>query len=138
MRATDTAGNTFTSAATNVFIGYKICLNYNPNSAKNIGSAYAVSITLCETNPPTTSVTLTALTVDGTNDPGPGAPGGSNPAYTFTLDGKGAYTYTIKTTGLSKGVHYLYFTAGPVPNRSELSVTDLQTLATYSTPFTLK
>ena len=137
--ATDNAGNTFTSALTNVFIGLRICLNYNPNSAKNIGSAYSVSITLCDPNaPPATNVTLTALTIDGTVDPGPGAPGGSNPAYAFTFDGRGSYSYTIKTTGLPIGRHDLYFTAALVANRGGLTVPQLQALATYSTPFTLK
>ncbi len=137
VRAIDNATNS-TSTPTNVFIGYRICLNYNPNTAKNIGSAYSVSIRLCDANAPTTGVTLTALTVDGSADPGPGAPGGSNPAYVFTFDGKDSYSYTIKTTGLSAGRHDLYFTSAPVPNRSALSLAELQTLATYSTPFTLR
>ena len=136
--AADNAGNTFTSALTSVFIGYRICLNYNPNTAKNIGSAYAVSISLCDPGAPTSGVTLTALTIDGTVDPGPGAPGGSNPAFVFTVDSRGAYSYTIKTTGLSAGRHDFYFTAAPVDRTVLTSPALLQALATYSAPFTLK
>ena len=137
--ATDNVGFVTTVTKT-ITIGYRTCLNYNPNQPKQVGSAYQVSIRLCDANGvtiPTPGLTLTALTVDGTNDPGPGAPGGSNPAYTFAYDGT-SYTYTVKTTGLSKGRHDLYFTVRPVPNRSSLTVPELQALATNSAPFTLK
>jgi hypothetical protein len=136
--ALDNAGNRFTSGPSEVFVGYKICLNYNPNAAKQTGSAYTVSITLCDPQGPTTGVTLTALTVDKIADPGPGAPGGSNPAYTFTLDNKGAYSYTIKTTGLNPGRHVLYFTAAQVDRTTQTTPEQLQPLATFATPFTLK
>ncbi len=136
--ALDNAGNRFTSGPSEVFVGYKICLNYNPNATKQTGSAYTVSITLCDPQGPTTGVTLTALTVDKIADPGPGAPGGSNPAYTFTLDNKGAYSYTIKTTGLNPGRHVLYFTAAQVDRTTQTTPEQLQPLATFATPFTLK
>ena len=136
--AIDNADNSFTSNPREVFVGYKICLDYNPNAPKQSGSAYAVSVTLCDPLGPTTGVTLTALTVDGTVDPGPGAPGGSNPAYTFTLDNKGSYSYTIKTTDLARGVHYLYFTAAPVDRTTLTTPGQLQPLAMFATPFTLK
>ena len=137
VKATDVAGNTSTIERTKVFAAYKVCWNYNPNTPKKSGSAYSVSITLCDPAGPSTGVTLTALTVDEINDPGPGAPGGSNPAYTFTLDNKGSYSYTIKTTGLSPGLHYLYFMAGTV-DRAGLTTEQLQDLAIFATPFTIK
>jgi hypothetical protein len=139
--ATDLAGNTFQTAPRTINVGIRFCLNYNPDDAKRIGSAYQVSIRTCDAAGTTVKLpaqTLTALTVDRLIDPGPGAPGGSNPAYTFTFDGVSTYTYTIKTTGLSAGYHNLYFTTTPVPNRSSLSLTQLQALATNCLRFRLR
>jgi uncharacterized protein YjbI with pentapeptide repeats len=141
VRATDGAGNTFVTAPVSVTVGYRFCLNYNPNDARRAGSAVKISIRVCDAAGTTVRVsglTLTALTVDGTADPGPGAPGNSNPEYTFTFDGVSSYEYTIKTTGLSAGFHDLFFTTIPVPNRSSLSLAELQALATNSVPFRLR
>jgi hypothetical protein len=141
VRATDLAGNTFTSPARTITVGMRFCLNYDPNDAKRIGSAYQVSIRPCDAAGTTLrlpAMTITALTVDRSIDPGPGAPGGSNPAYVFTFDGVSTYTYTIKTTGLAAGFHQLYFTPTAVPNRSSLTVTQLQALATNSISFRLR
>ncbi|HSL74129.1 MAG TPA: hypothetical protein VK853_06665, partial [Ilumatobacteraceae bacterium] len=141
VRATDAAGNTFVSAPVSVTVGYRFCLNYNPNDAKRAGSAVTLSIRVCDASGATlriSGLTLTALTVDGDVDPGPGAPGGSNPEYTFRFDGVASYSYTIKTTGLSRGFHDLFFTTIPVPNRSSLELPELQALATNSVPFRLR
>jgi uncharacterized protein YjbI with pentapeptide repeats len=141
VRATDVARNTFVTDPVSVSVGYRFCLNYNPNDAKRAGSAVSVSIRVCDATGTTlriSGLTLTALTVDGSVDPGPGAPGGSNPEYTFRFDGVSSYSYTIKTTGLRAGFHDLFFTTVPVPNRSSLSLAQLQALATNSVPFRLR
>jgi hypothetical protein len=140
VRAIDKVGNELTTTPQDIVVGFRTCLNYDPNKAKKAGSAYSISITLCDsdgTPVPASGITLTALTVDGMNDPGPGAPGGSNPAYVFSNDGNSTFSYTIKTTGLAKGNHTLYFTTLSVPDR-DVPLEDLQGLATNSAPFKLK
>jgi len=141
VQATDLAGNTFVTAPRTITVGIRFCLNYNPDDAKRAGSAFLASIRTCNAAGTTVrlpALTLTALTVDTRVDPGPGAPGGSNPAYVFTFDGVSTYTYTIKTTGLGAGYHDLYFTTVPVTNRSSLNVIELQALATNSIKFRLR
>jgi hypothetical protein len=55
----------------------------------------------------------------------------------FSNDGNSTFSYTIKTTGLAKGNHTLYFTTLSVPDR-DVPLEDLQGLATNSAPFKLK
>jgi len=141
VRATDRAGNSFTTASVSVVVGYKVCRDYDPTAAKRVGAAYAITIRLCDANNNTVAaagITLTALTINGNVDPGPGAPGGSNPSYTFSYSpSTSQFSYTLKTTGLPKGTNNFFFTTLPVPSRN-IPMAELQALATNSTPFTLR
>jgi uncharacterized protein YjbI with pentapeptide repeats len=139
--ATDLAGNTFTTAPQTITVGLRFCLNYNPTTPNKVGSAVTVSVRPCDAAGVTLrlpALTLTALTVDRKLDPGPGAPGGSNPTYTFRFDGVSTYTYTIKTDGFPAGDRVLYFTTAPVPNRSSLSLAQLNAFPANEAPFRLR
>ena len=141
VRSADRAGNASTTEPVTVVVGYNVCLDYNPNSAKKAGAAYAITIRLCDGNNNTVQadgITLTALTIDGAPIIEASAPGGSNPTYTFSYDPSSAqFSYNLKTTGLAKGPHTFYFTTVPVPNR-DLPPGQLQALATNSAEFRLK
>ena len=72
VNATDNVGNS-SSAQVTYTVGYRICLQYNPNQAKNIGSAYPIEVRLCDAagnNLSSASISLQATTVDGTIRPG--------------------------------------------------------------------
>ena len=143
VRATDLADNPSTAPTpVDILVGYRTCEDYNTNQAKKAGSAYPITVRLCDAQGNTVIVpgaVLTALTVDETNDPGPQFPGNSNEAYQFKDNGSGSYSYNIKTDGLPKGQHKLYFTFVPLPaDRSTLSAQQLQMLATNVARFSTR
>jgi hypothetical protein len=143
VRATDRAGNPFTtSTPVNVLVGYRTCEDYNPNQAKRAGSAYPITVRLCDAIGNTVIVpgaVLTALTVNGLNDPGPQFPGNSNEAYQFRDNGDGSYSYNVKTDGLLRATHRLYFTYLPLTEeRSTLTNDELQALATNFATFSTR
>ncbi len=89
---------------------------------------------------------MTALTIDGTIDPGPSFSGNSNDGYEFRVTkNDSSYTYNLNTTGIPAGIHQLYFTILPVscPAPTQqlprgCAIDQLQALATNSAEFRLK
>jgi CSLREA domain-containing protein len=114
VRATDNAGNVAT--ATQTFGVYRVCLDYDPDQAKNIGSNYTIKLNLCD--PDGTPIgnrrfTLTAVSIDDVADPGPNDSGNANDGYLFRYR-SGGFIYNLDTTGLpaqgiGPGRHYLVF-----------------------------
>jgi uncharacterized protein YjbI with pentapeptide repeats len=141
VRAADAAGNVTTSAVT-VTVGPTVCLLYDPTQEKNAGSNYTIKLELCDAdgnNLSSREISLTALTVDGSIDPGPNDSGKANDGYQFRFVAKSrSYIYNLDTTGLGAGQHDLYFTTAPVPNRAELTIDELQALASNAAPFALR
>lgn len=147
--ATDNVGFVTTVTKT-LRVGWRVCPLYDVASEKNIGSNYTIKIQLCDQTGEVVklpnSTKVTALTIDGTIDPGPTFSGNSNDGYEFRLTrGESSYTYNLNTTGLPAGIHQLYFTTLPVncPPPTPLlprgcSLADLQALATNSAEFRLK
>ncbi|MET0663089.1 MAG: hypothetical protein ABWZ42_08155, partial [Ilumatobacteraceae bacterium] len=110
---------------------YTVCsLGYNPAQAKTVGSAYGFSFKLCDAagkNVSSSSIVLVAKVVNPGGYPAvPMAPGGSNPGNEFIF-GSGAYSYTLKTTGLPPGEMTLTFVVKGDPSGT-----------IYSLPFKLK
>ena len=110
---------------------YVVCnLGYNPTVAKNVGSAYGFSFKLCDAagkNVSSSSIVLVATVVNPGGYPAvPMAPGGSNPGNQFIF-GNSAYSYTLKTTGLTAGDLTLAFTVKGDPSGT-----------IYTLPFKLK
>jgi hypothetical protein len=125
--ATDNVGNSFTKEV-KYTVGYRICLQYNANQAKNIGSAFPIVLQICDAagnNLSSASIQLRATTVDGTIDPGPNDSGNANNGYFFRFD-NGSYKYNLKTDSLTPGSHNLFFTVSNVPG------------VEFSAPFKLK
>ena len=124
VRATDSAGNVFTTAPVTVVVGYNVCLDYNPNAAKKAGAAYGITIRLCDGNNNTVQadgITLTALTIDGTPIVDASAPGGSNPTYTFSYSASTAqFSYNLKTDRPVEGPSHSS-TSPPFPYRTGTS-----------------
>jgi hypothetical protein len=127
--ATDEAGNV-TTASAEFSIGYRICLLYDPDHEQPVTGAVPIKLQLCDaagTNLSKPSITLTALTVDGTLDPGPNFSGNSNYGRAFRYNAKlKGYIYNLNVDGLVAGPHTLEFeasTTGTVP---------------YTAPFALK
>jgi hypothetical protein len=151
LTATDNVENTTTVKRT-VRVGWRTCLLYDPTQEKNIGSNYTITVQLCDQNGNNVSsnrITLTALTVDGTIDPGPTFSGNSNDGYEFRFTrSNSAYTYNLNTTGFTAGTHFLFFTTEPLPKDCVLpipanpapgcSLAELQLLATNSAEFRLR
>jgi hypothetical protein len=115
--ATDNAGNTFT--ATDTFaVPYRVCLDYDPDQAKNIGSNYTIKLTLCDAdgaNLSSNRITLIAANIDGDPelDPGPNDSGNANDGYEFRYRSSG-YIYNLDTSGfdttkIGPGKHFLVF-----------------------------
>ncbi len=128
VNATDNVGNAAATVTVTYTVAYRICLQYNPNQAKTIGSAYPIEVRLCDAagnNLSSASISLQATTVDGTIDPGPNDSGNSNFGYFFRFD-LGSYKYNLKTDGLSPGMHTLFFTVSTAPG------------VQFSAPFRLK
>ena len=116
VRAVDVAGRQ-TIATESFLVKFDICLSYDPDQPKNIGSNYTIKLTLCDadgTNLSDRRITLTAVSVDGVVDPGPNDSGKANDGYEFRF-ASGGYIYNLDTTGLADngigpGPHDLYFT----------------------------
>jgi hypothetical protein len=93
-----------------------VCLQYDPDQAKNIGSNYTIKLFLCDAagkNVANRRFQLTAISVDGVADPGPNFNGNANPDYLFRFTG-GSFTYNLDTStlpaqGIGPGRHYLEF-----------------------------
>jgi hypothetical protein len=117
--ATDLVDRTTTSEVITVTVAYGICLLYDPTLEKNIGSNYTIKLRLCDSqgrNLSARNITLTALTVDQSDDPGPNFSGKANDGYEFRYNATDAsYIYNLDTTRLDAGSHLLYFTTRPVP-----------------------
>jgi hypothetical protein len=113
--ARDKAGNVETATATYT-VPYRVCLQYDPDQAKNIGSNYTIKLSLCDAagkNVANRRFQLTAISVDGVADPGPNFNGNANPDYLFRFTG-GSFTYNLDTStlpaqGIGPGRHYLEF-----------------------------
>jgi uncharacterized protein YjbI with pentapeptide repeats len=139
VKATDTAGNTFTSPARTLTIGFKTCVLTSSRQG-TILPTYTLRLTLCDengVNRSASNITLTALAIDGTRDPifnFSGLP--LNYKFKYVSSGK-YYEYTFYTGGLAKGTHTLSFTTQPVPSRN-IGTVELDKLATNFAPFTLR
>lgn len=113
--ATDVAGNSGSDTAT-VLVPFGICLDYDPTQAKNIGSNYTVQFELCDLDGNNLSgrrITLTAIFIDGTFEPGPNDSGNANSQFEARYsNGRKRYTYNLDTSGfevIGPGLHYLWF-----------------------------
>jgi hypothetical protein len=139
VRATDTAGNTATSPARTLTIGFKTCVLTSSRQATFLPT-YTLRLTLCDengVNRSASNITLTALAIDGTRDPifnFSGLP--LNYRFKYVSSGK-FYEYTFFIGGLARGAHTLSFTTQPVPSRS-IGTVELNKLATNTAPFTLR
>ena len=139
VKATDIAGNTFTSPAKTLTVGFKTCL-LSSSSQWNFVPIYTLRLTLCDekgANKSASNIALTALAIDGTRDPifnFSGLP--LNYKFKYVSSGN-YYEYTYYVGGLAKGAHTLSFTTRPVPSRN-IGTVALAKLATNSAPFTLK
>lgn len=136
--AIDVVGNpAATASATYTVVApppptYTVCspLGYDPNQAKKVGSAYAISLRLCDStgnNVSSSSIVLVATVVNPGGFPAtPYAPGGSNPTNEFVY-ANGWYTFNLKTSGLPPGNLTLAFVIKGDPSAT-----------LYSAPFKLK
>ena len=132
--ATDLVGNPAASVSASYIVvapppaAYTVCqLGYDPTKAKKAGSAYGVSLRLCDSagNNVTSGMVLVATVVN----PGgfsANAPGNSNPSNEFSYS-SGWYSFNLKTTGLPVGNLTLAFVVAGDP-----------TGTVYSAPFKLK
>ncbi len=140
VRATDAAGNTFTSPAKTLTIGFKTCV-LSTSSQSLLLPVYTMRLQLCDengVNRSASNITLTALAIDGTRDPifnFSGLP--LNYRFKYVSSGK-YYEYTFYTGGLARNVdHTLSFTTQPVPSRA-IGVVELNKLATNTATFRLR
>ena len=142
LTATDGDDNV-TTATANISTVYGICLDYNPNQGKRIGSNYTIKFTLCDgtNNLSSPDIILTAISVtDATGverPPGPNFQGSSNAGFEFRFTDPG-YTYNLDTTGLpyiAPGDYTLDFVVGAAdPDTGEVD----PGLFVYSAPFKLR
>lgn len=136
LTAVDNAGNiTVVTATYTVTPAYAVCYLYDPYQAKSIGSNYTIKIQLCDpvtgANLSSRDISLTALTINGSIDPGPNFSGNSNSGYVFRwTQNDRSYTYNLNTTGLPPGTNTLYITTQPVPDRNDLPPAELGALFT--------
>ncbi len=109
--ATDVAGNTSAVSAVGQTSFYGVCLQYDPHSPSRVGSTVPIRLQLCDhagNNLSSPQLTLLAVTVDGTLDPGPNDAGNANTGYEFRFSAQ-RYIYNLKTDGLGVGPHTLDF-----------------------------
>ena len=140
VRATDAAGNTFTSPAKTLTIGFNTCV-LSTSSQSKVLPIYTMRLRLCDengVNKSASNITLTALAIDSTRDPifnFSGLP--LNYRFKYVSSGK-YYEYTFYTGGLARNVdHTLSFTTQPVPSRS-IGIGELNKLATNTATFRLR
>jgi hypothetical protein len=139
VRATDVAGNTFTSPAKTITVAFRTCVLTSSRQATFLPT-YTLRLTLCDqngVNRSASNISLTALAIDGTRDPifnFSGLP--LNYRFRYVSSGR-YYEYTFFTGGLARGAHTLSFTTQPVPSRN-IGTVELNKLATNIAPFTLR
>jgi len=112
-----------------------VCLDYDPDQAKRIGSNYTLRVTLCDSSGANLSdrqTELVAVSIDGTRQPEPNDSGKANSAYTFRYQSSGnRYVYNLDTTNLGD------LTLG-VRHTLDFSVTSADGSVSYgSAPFTV-
>ncbi len=139
VRATDVAGNTFTSPAKTITVAFRTCVLTSSRQATFLPT-YTLRLTLCDengVNRSASNIALTALAIDGTRDPILNFSGLQlNYRFRYVSSGR-YYEYTFFTGGLARGAHTLSFTTQPVPSRN-IGTVELNKLATNIAPFTLR
>ena len=132
--ALDVAGNDVTTSAETYVTPYSVCLDYDPDQGKNVGSNYTIRVMLCDNSGANLSdrqVKLDAVSIDVTFDPGPNDSGKAN-SFGFRYQSSGnRYVYNLDTTDLG------FLTRG-VRHNLDFSVTSADGIVSYGTaPFTL-
>jgi len=96
----DKVGNTATRSSSYRVV-YNICLSYDADSAKTVGSTVKIVVRLCNvsgSNLSSSSIKLTAVEVSsGGVLLTPVAPSGMNPGLAFTYGNDRTYTFNLKT-----------------------------------------
>ncbi|MCU0308526.1 MAG: hypothetical protein MUE51_12310, partial [Thermoleophilia bacterium] len=136
--ATDRAGNTAT-ASRSYSVAYRVCLDYNPSKAGNIGATFPIKLRLCDAagrNLSSSAITLRATEVarvgSGTSPalpPNDAGSSNSDPSYLFRLNAAdSSYIYNLKTDGpgFVRGSYVLRF------------VVNGTTAPVYEAPFSLR
>jgi hypothetical protein len=128
--AVDNAGNVPTTASRTYVVEFKVCLGYNASKPQPKGGTYVLKFTLCDASGRTIvldpSVSVTAVTIDGTTAPPANFQGSSNLGFEFRRNDDGSYIYNLNTDRIDLGTHTLEFTVG---GSSSLN---------YFLPFTLR
>jgi hypothetical protein len=113
--ASDAVGNDRTASVT-YYVGYGVCLLYNPDQpAKNGNSTIPIKIELCDANRADQSssalrVTAVQLAGPSTNLPNNAGQSGKDFRFDATLGQGGGYIYNLSTKGLVSGSYSLVFT----------------------------
>jgi hypothetical protein len=108
--AQDAAGNVATLTI-NYTVGYRVCLQYHPDSVTMVGAVVAIKLYLCDetgAEVPSDDLKLLAVSVDEELAPGPNDAGTANARFEFRDVGFG-YIYNLDTDFLTAGPHTLDF-----------------------------
>jgi hypothetical protein len=108
--AQDAAGNVATLTI-NYTVGYRVCLQYDPDSVTMVGAVVAIKLYLCDetgAEVPSDDLKLLAVSVDEELAPGPNDAGTANARFEFRDVGFG-YIYNLDTDFLTAGPHTLDF-----------------------------
>jgi len=122
----DQAGNDdylpASEVSTSFTVAYRIALDFDNTKAKQAGSVVPVKVSLLNSAGKvidSPAVTLQAVRVDGAGSPS--MPGSSQPGRFFT-SGAGVYQFNWDTSGLSAGIHTLWFAVSGDPTLHAVSV----------------
>jgi len=103
-----------------LYVGFNICLGYDPTKSKQSGSTVPIKIQLCSASGANLSsasipVRATYVVRVTTNTPAPlEDAGNANPDDNFRFDA-GSYIFNLKTTGYATGTYLLGFTVAGDP-----------------------
>jgi hypothetical protein len=119
VNATDRVANPAQESVT-YSVGYRVCLLYDPNRARNAGSTVPVQVQVCDAAGANVSSSALVPVAVGVVDVATGAPaplqspGNSQPGNRFTFDGS-SYSFNLDTAGYAPGRYALQFTVAGDP-----------------------
>jgi hypothetical protein len=139
----DAVGNKFTTTY-QYRVVYNLCLNYNPSTAKNIGSTISIQLKLCNSAGTVVSVPNVTLTAVAADNGGAtlSANQAGNKNQNFFVNSPGWYEYDLKTDSTYKtsSMNWLNFriTTDPATGTPPNPLTQAYLNLTYRANFTLK